>query len=102
MIRNHLNMGWGPLGGYISYERLCVVLFVIGIWSQSGPYAGGFLLSARLKGSVDLNLAFFKFYILMLEIESWFWYFPFFSPKSQKSHHASSDGYHTLKARFIF
>jgi hypothetical protein len=63
MIRNHLNMGWGPLGGYISYEILCVVLFVIGIWSQSGPYAGGFLLSARLKGSADLKHCVKSFFI---------------------------------------
>jgi hypothetical protein len=55
MIRNQLNVGWGPLGGYISYERLCVVLFVIGIWSQIGPYVGGFMLSVRLNGSADLE-----------------------------------------------
>ena len=38
----------------------------------------------------------------MLEIESRFSYFPLFFPKSHKSHHANSDGYHTLKVRFIF
>jgi hypothetical protein len=38
----------------------------------------------------------------MLEVESRFSYFPLFFPKSQKSHHANSDGYHTLKVRFFF
>jgi hypothetical protein len=51
------------------------------------------------------HLCFFaslKFHILMLEIESWFSYFPLFFPKSQKSHRANSDGYRTLKADLFF
>ena len=47
-------------------------------------------------------LTHFEFYFLMLEIESCFSYFSLFFPKSQKSHHASSDGYHTLKASYTF
>jgi hypothetical protein len=38
----------------------------------------------------------------MLEIERWFSYFPSVVPKSLKSHHASDDGYHTLKASSTF
>jgi hypothetical protein len=58
--------------------------------------------SCLIVGAAFVFLACLKFHILMLEIESRFSYFPLFFPKSQKSHHANSDGYHTLKARFIF
>jgi hypothetical protein len=47
-------------------------------------------------------LARFEFHVLMLEIERWFSYFPSVVSKSLKSHHASGDGYHTLKASSTF